>query len=38
MKPEVTLTTNLKINIFTKFQVSILKNDEVMGSGKISPL
>ena len=29
--PKVTLIPNLKINIVTKFQVSIFKNDEVRG-------
>ena len=30
---KVTLITNLKINIVTKFQVSIFKSDEVRGGG-----
>ena len=34
---EVTLFQNSKINIVTKFQVSILKNDEVRGGGKKLP-
>ena len=33
----VTLIPNLEINIVTKFQVSIFKNGEVRGGGKISP-
>ena len=34
---EVTLFQNSKINIVTKFQVSIFKNDEVRGGGKKLP-
>ena len=33
MVPEVTLIPNVSINIVTKFQVSIFKNDEVRGGG-----
>ena len=35
--PKVTLIPNLEINIVTKFQVSIFKNDEVRGAGKLAP-
>ena len=35
MLPEVTLIQNLKIDIVTKFQVSIFKNRE--GGGETSP-
>ena len=31
MVPKVTLISNLKMNIVTKFQVSIFKYDEVRG-------
>ena len=31
--PKVTLIPNLEINIVTKFQVSIFKNDKVRGGG-----
>ena len=34
---EVTLIQNSKINIVTKFQVSIFKNGEVRGGGKKLP-
>jgi len=34
MVPEVTLIQNSKINIVTKFQVSIFKNDEVRRGGR----
>ena len=37
MVPEVTLIQNSKINIVTKFQVSIFKNDEVRGGKKLPP-
>jgi len=37
MVPEVTLIQNSKINIVTKFQVSIFKNDEVRGGGRNFP-
>ena len=37
MVPEVTLIPNVSINIVTKFQVSILKNDEVRGGGYFNP-
>ena len=36
--PEVTLIPNLKINVVTKFKVSIFKNEEVRGGGaKLAP-
>ena len=35
MVPKVTLISNLKMNIVTKFQVFILKNDEVRGGKKL---
>ena len=38
MEPKVTLILNLKMNIVTKFQVFIFKNDEVRGGGKKLPL
>ena len=37
MVPEVTLIPNVSINIVTKFQVSIFKNDEVRGGGYFNP-
>ena len=37
MVPEVTLIPNVSINIVTKFQVSIFKNDEVRGGGVTLP-
>ena len=35
---EVTLILNSKINIVTKFQVPIFKNDEVRGGRYLNPL
>ena len=35
--PIITLISNLKINIVTKFQVFIFKNDEVKGGEETSP-
>ena len=35
--PIITLISNLKINIVTKFQVFIFKNDEVKGGGGRNP-
>ena len=37
MVPEVTLIPNVSINIVTKFQVSIFKNDEVRGGVTLTP-
>ena len=37
MVPEVTLIPNVSINIVTKFQVSIFKNDEVRWGGYFNP-
>ena len=37
MVPEVTLILNVLMNIVTKFQVSIFKNDEVRGGGLLLP-
>ena len=34
MVPKLTLISNLKMNIVTKFQVFIFKNDEVRGGGR----
>ena len=34
MVPEVTLIQNSKMNIVTKFQVYIFKNDDVRGGGE----
>ena len=35
--PEVTLIPNVLMNIVTKFQISIFKNDEVSGGGYFNP-
>ena len=35
--PEVTLIPNVLMNIVTKFQVSIFKNDEVRGGVTLTP-
>jgi hypothetical protein len=37
MVPEVTLVQNSKIDIVTKFQLSIFKNDEPIGRGRNFP-
>ena len=37
MVPEVTLIPNVSMNIVTKFQVSIFKNDKVRGGGSFNP-
>ena len=37
MVPKVTLISNLKMNIVTKFQVFIFKNNEVRWGGETSP-
>ena len=37
MVPEVTLIPNVSMNIVTKFQISIFKNDEVRGGGSFNP-
>ena len=37
MLPKVTLISNFKTNIVTKFQVSIFKNDSVRGGGQNYP-
>ena len=37
MVPKVTLISNLKMNIVTKFQVFIFKNDEIRGGGRNFP-
>ena len=36
MVPKVTLILNSKMNIITKFQVPIFKNDEVRGGGGVT--
>ena len=37
MVPKVTLISNLKMNIVTKFQVFIIKNDKNRGGEETSP-
>ena len=37
MVPEATLIPNISMNIVTKFQVSIFKNDEVRGGVILTP-